>query len=64
MRESRGWGFFSYLGGVDHLACHIVRKYRRRGPPVVFLGKQRIEGQMRVALERGTHKSMLAYSPF
>ena len=40
VRESRGWGYFSYLGGLDPPARHLLSQYRHRVSPVVLLVNQ------------------------
>ena len=62
--KKRGWEYFSNLVGVDHLACRLLRQYRHRGTPVFFLGHRWMEGQGRVALERGPHQSTMVHVPF
>ena len=64
VEKKRGWEYFSNLVGVDHLACRLLRQYRHRGTPVFFLGHRWMEGQGRVALERGPHQSTMAHVPF
>ena len=44
VRERRGQGYLSDLGGVEHRACRLIRQYQHRGFVVVLLGKQCMEG--------------------
>ena len=64
LRERRGRGDFSDLGGVDQPACRLLRQYCHRGRAVVLLDKQYTEGQRREALDRESHKSMMVHVPF
>ena len=35
VEKRRGWEYFSYLVGLDHPACCLIRQYRHRWLPVV-----------------------------
>ena len=59
-----GWEYFPDLVGVYHLACRLLRHYRHRGSPVVFSGQRWVEGQGRVALDRGPHQYTMVHVLF
>ena len=64
VKERRRWGYFSYLGGVDHLTHRLLRQYRYRGDPVVFSERRWVEVQKRASPDRVPHQSMMARAPF
>ena len=49
---------------MDHPDHRLLRKYRHRGYPIVFLVQRWTKGQQRAALDRGLHKSTVENVPF
>ena len=60
----RGQGYVASLSEVKHPARRLLRQYKHRGAPVVWITGEWSERERLAELKRGPHKSVTEHAPF